>query len=143
MEEIKFKIGDQWFYRGNRSPSWLFLAERLDGSPCGIAEKVPADWWPLLEALALKDADLLLERDRAEIEKNELLQQYQEVSGRHIRIIREKDDALFKAETHVKMLVEAMEEQYRQMDFPDLPKAFALTMKRMIDTALAKIKEEA
>ena len=33
-------------------------------------------------------------------------------------------------------LVAALEEQRRQMEFPGLPEAFALTMKRMIDAAL-------
>lgn len=33
-------------------------------------------------------------------------------------------------------VVEALEEQRRQMDYPELPPAFALTMKRMLDEAL-------
>ena len=37
----------------------------------------------------------------------------------------------------IKLLVHALQEQRRQMDFPGLPEAFALTMKRMIDSALA------
>jgi hypothetical protein len=52
-DEARFKVGDQWYYRGNRSPSWFFVASRADGS-CqgGIAERVPVDWWPLLEEIA-------------------------------------------------------------------------------------------
>ena len=50
--EQKFKVGDQWFYRGNRSPTWLFVHERADGSISGISEKVPFAWWLLLEEIA-------------------------------------------------------------------------------------------
>ena len=58
-DEAKFKVGDQWFYRGNRSPSWFFVASRADGS-CqdGICERVPKDWWPLLEEIAALKHDL-------------------------------------------------------------------------------------
>lgn len=53
MNEARFKVGDQWFYRGNRSPSWFFVASRADGS-CqgGISERVPVAWWPMLEEIA-------------------------------------------------------------------------------------------
>lgn len=57
-QEAKFNIDGQWFYRGNRSPMWLLVASRPDGS-CqdGISEKVPEDLWPLLEEIArLKDS---------------------------------------------------------------------------------------
>lgn len=39
--EYRFKLGDQWYYRGNRSPSWFYVASRADGS-CqgGISERV-------------------------------------------------------------------------------------------------------
>jgi hypothetical protein len=51
--EARFKIGDQWYYRGNRSPSWFFVASRADGS-CqgGISERVPVVFWPMLEEIA-------------------------------------------------------------------------------------------
>ena len=50
--EYQFKLGDQWYYRGNRSPKWLFVASRADGS-CqgGICESVPIAWWPLLNQI--------------------------------------------------------------------------------------------
>lgn len=53
MDEAKFKVGDQWYYRGNRSSSWLFVASRADGT-CqdGICEKVPVVLWPMLEEIA-------------------------------------------------------------------------------------------
>lgn len=51
-EEAKFQIGGQWYYRGNRSPAWVALASRADGSASGIADKVPQDQWPLLEEVA-------------------------------------------------------------------------------------------
>lgn len=41
-----------------------------------------------------------------------------------------------------KALVDALQEQRRQMEFPELPKAFALTMKRMIDKALAAYEKD-
>lgn len=52
MEEAKFKIGDQWFYRGNRSNVWLAVASRPDGS-CqdGICDRVPSVCWPFLEEI--------------------------------------------------------------------------------------------
>ena len=51
--EARFKIGDQWYYRGNRSPSWFAVASRPDGS-CqgGIADRIPQDYWPWLEVVA-------------------------------------------------------------------------------------------
>jgi len=51
-KEVKFKYDGQWYYRGNKSDSWFFLADRSDGSPCGIAERVPKKMWPILEKLA-------------------------------------------------------------------------------------------
>lgn len=50
--EVSFKLGGQWYYRGNVSWSWFFRGEHADGSMSGRAERVPADWWPLLEAIA-------------------------------------------------------------------------------------------
>lgn len=52
-QEAKFKLGDQWFYRGNRSDTWYFVASRADGS-CqdGIMERVPANEWLYLEEIA-------------------------------------------------------------------------------------------
>mgnify|MGYP001592820590 CR=1 FL=1 len=49
----QFKVGEQWFYRGNRSPSWFCIAGRPDGS-CqgGIMERAPIILWPLLEEIA-------------------------------------------------------------------------------------------
>lgn len=51
--EARFKLGDQWYYRGNRSPSWFYVASRPDGS-CqgGIAERVPQHLWSFLEDTA-------------------------------------------------------------------------------------------
>lgn len=51
-EEVKFQIDGQWFYRGNRSPSWFALASRADGSASGIAERVPRAYWFLLDHIA-------------------------------------------------------------------------------------------
>ena len=50
--EIRLNLDGQWFYRGNRSPRWMAMASRLDGSMCGIAESVPAEYWPVLERVA-------------------------------------------------------------------------------------------
>ena len=62
MTEQKFKVGNRWFYRGNMSHSWFFMHERADGSTSGIADRVPLDWWPLLEEIAnLKSSSLLRE----------------------------------------------------------------------------------
>ena len=51
--EARFKLGDQWYYRGNRSPSWFYVASRPDGT-CqgGIAERVPQHLWSFLEDTA-------------------------------------------------------------------------------------------
>lgn len=59
MDEARFKVDDQWFYRGNRSPSWFFVASRADGS-CqgGISERVPNEMWPLLERIAYLEKSL-------------------------------------------------------------------------------------
>lgn len=39
--EFRFKLGGKWYYRGNLSPSWFYVASRADGS-CqdGIRERV-------------------------------------------------------------------------------------------------------
>jgi len=52
MPEAKFKINNQWFYRGNISPQWFFLAERLDGSASGIAETVPQKYHKILNTVS-------------------------------------------------------------------------------------------
>lgn len=54
VNEERLKIDDQWYYRGNRSPSWFFVASRADGS-CqgGISERVPRELWPALERVAI------------------------------------------------------------------------------------------
>ena len=62
-DEVKFKVDGQWFYRGNRSPQWLALASRPDGSACGITDKVPAEMWSVLEELAKVTAELEETRD--------------------------------------------------------------------------------
>ena len=51
--EYRFKLGAQWFYRGNKSPSWFYVCSRADGS-CqgGISERVPKRLWPLLNDTA-------------------------------------------------------------------------------------------
>lgn len=51
--EQKFKVGEQWVYRGNRSPKWFFLAGRgKDSPPSGIAETARMEVWPFLEEIA-------------------------------------------------------------------------------------------
>jgi hypothetical protein len=54
VTEERLKIDDQWYYRGNRSPSWFFVASRADGS-CqgGISARVPGEMWPVLERVVL------------------------------------------------------------------------------------------
>ena len=51
--EVRFKIGDQWYYRGNRSASWFAVASRPDGS-CqnGICDRIEQIYWPWLEVVA-------------------------------------------------------------------------------------------
>jgi hypothetical protein len=66
-EEVKFQVGGQWYYRGNRFPPWFALASRADGSACGISEKVPTDWWPILEEVARLREQLADERRKREI----------------------------------------------------------------------------
>ena len=56
MDEVKINVDGQWYYRGNRSPKWFALASRLDGSPCGIADKVPPRYWPTLEKAVVSNA---------------------------------------------------------------------------------------
>ena len=58
MTEAKININGQWYYRGNRSPQWLALASRSDGSACGIADKVPPEEWPALEKAAAEQMGL-------------------------------------------------------------------------------------
>lgn len=68
LAEAKFKVGEQWYYRGNSNPQWIALASRLDGSASGIADKIPTDFWPVLNALAAALAEierLKAERDAA------------------------------------------------------------------------------
>lgn len=48
--EQKFQIGDQWYYRGNRSRLWLYLQDGHKSS--SIAAQVPAECWPILEEVA-------------------------------------------------------------------------------------------
>lgn len=52
IPEVKIKLGGQWYYRGNKSPSWFALASRLGGSASGIAERVPPKQWLTLNLLA-------------------------------------------------------------------------------------------
>lgn len=56
--EANIKVGDQWFYRGNRSPRW-FARLRENG---GLSESVEAHIWPILEQLtqALRERDAAL-----------------------------------------------------------------------------------
>ena len=51
--ESKFKVGDQWFYSGNRSASWFYVASNADGS-CqnGLLDRVPIELWPMLDEIA-------------------------------------------------------------------------------------------
>ena len=87
--------------------------------------------------------------DTANLLRDELMNPPPDIQERVLKLLgiwplHDYEAAIERAgrlEAQVKMLVEALEEQRRQMEFPDLPKAFALTMKRMIDGALAKIKE--
>jgi hypothetical protein len=59
VNEEKFKIDLQWYYRGNRSPKWLYVASRPDGS-CqdGICEEVPREQWALLEHVSALSAQV-------------------------------------------------------------------------------------
>jgi hypothetical protein len=58
--EVHMKLGDQWFYRGNRSPRWLAVHDRADVTLSGISDPVPAICWQFLEEIA---------RLRASVEK--------------------------------------------------------------------------
>ena len=55
--EVRMLVGEQWYWRGNRSPRWFGLASRVGGSPCGICEPVPRSKWPLLERIAKERED--------------------------------------------------------------------------------------
>lgn len=56
MEEAKVKIGDQWFYRGNRSNTWL--ATYREGPAGGLADRVPSVCWPFLEEIVRLQASV-------------------------------------------------------------------------------------
>ena len=87
-DEYKFKVDDQWYYRGNRSPTWLFVANRPDGS-CqdGICEKVPSAMWPLLNEIG-RLIQVQGERDRI---RQETIEEAAKVCTDHIAWLRQYD----------------------------------------------------
>lgn len=59
-DEVKLCVDGQWFYRGNRSPSW-FATFREGG---GLADKVEPHIWPILEALAQAREEARRDKER-------------------------------------------------------------------------------
>jgi len=59
-EEQRFQIDGQWYYRGNRSPSWF--ATYREGF--GLAEKIPREMWPVMEEVARLRAYALSLREK-------------------------------------------------------------------------------
>jgi hypothetical protein len=55
-DEIKLKVGDQWFYKGNRSPAWF--ATYREG-PSSIADRIEPHIWPILDALSAAQSALV------------------------------------------------------------------------------------
>ena len=90
----------------------------------------------LVRRLALKDADLLLERDRAEKAESQVAeaQKLHELDERIIRVSADaaelQNNKLEKLEAQVKILVEALTEPMKCINI------------KVLQEALAKIKEE-